>query len=223
MAKSYFRQVPDFEYVNRDPNSQISDYITVKNFFKRGKLREDIFQNISFFEKYSIKGNDRPDNVAYEVYKDSTLDWVILLSNNIMDVYNEWPLTQQAFDTYLFKKYDDYDTLYNGIHHYETREIKSSDGIIVLPEGLQVDSGYTVSYFDSNLQQLIDAGNVTIPITNYEYEERLENKKRNIYVLRPEYLNVVIDDMESIMEYQKGSTQYVSRTLKRGENIKLYQ
>ena len=75
---NYFSQVPDFEYVSRLPNSKIGDYITVKNLFKRVFLREDIYQNLTFFQKYAVVGDDRPDNVAAQVYKDSTLDWVIL-------------------------------------------------------------------------------------------------------------------------------------------------
>ena len=74
---NYFSQVPDFEYVSRLPNAKISDYITVKNLFKRVFLREDIYQNLTFFSKYSIKGEDRPDNVAYKLYDDSELDWII--------------------------------------------------------------------------------------------------------------------------------------------------
>ena len=74
MAAPYFRQVPDFEYVSRLPNAKISDYIRVKNLFKRGKLADDIFPNLSFFTKYQIEGDDRPDNVAYKVYNDSTVD-----------------------------------------------------------------------------------------------------------------------------------------------------
>jgi hypothetical protein len=61
-----------------------------------------------------------------------------------------------------------------------------------------------------------------VPITNYEYEERLENNKRNIFLLKPRYLNVVFDDLDEMMVYEKGSTQYVSETLKRGDNIRLY-
>ena len=83
---NYFNQLPDFEYVSRLPNAKISDYITVKNLFKRAFLREDIYQNLTFFTKYSIKGNDRPDNVAAEIYQDSTLDWLILLTNNIINL-----------------------------------------------------------------------------------------------------------------------------------------
>ena len=80
MSNPYFRNIPNFEYVNRGKEGQfISNFTEVKNFFKRGKLREDLFQDLTVFEKYNIKGDDRPDNVAYEIYGDATLVWVVLL------------------------------------------------------------------------------------------------------------------------------------------------
>ena len=219
---NYFQRLPDFEYVSRLPNAKISDYIRVKNLFKRGVLREDIFQNLSFFTKYEIKGNDRPDNVAAEVYGDSTLDWVILITNNIINIQSEWPMSQTDFDVYLLDKYGDYDTLYNGVHHYETEEVKNDQGVVIVPAGLQVESDYSVSYYEVLTDTLVTR-NPTITITNYEYEERLENDKRNIFILKSRYLNVVLDDMEDMMTYREGSTQYVSGTLKTAENIRLFQ
>jgi len=219
---SYFQRVPDFNYVSRLPDSKIGDYIRVKNLFKKGKLREDIFQNLAFFEKYKIVGDDRPDNVAFEVYNDSSLDWLVLLSNNVLNVQSEWPLPQTDFDRFVLDKYGDYDTLYNGIHHYETTEVKNSQGVTIIPAGLQVDSSYSVSYYDFFTDLQVTTGNLAIPVTNYEYEEKVENDKRNIFILKSRYLNIVFDDMEEIMQYKKGSTQYVSESLKTGDNIKLY-
>jgi len=220
---SYFKQVPDFEYVSRIAESKnISDYIAVKNLFKKGKIRDDIFQELAFFEKYKISGNDRPDNVAFEVYRDSNLDWVILLSNNIINVQSEWPLLQDDFDRYLIEKYGDYNTLYNGIHHYETSEVKNSQGVTVVPSGLEVSSPYTISYYDYLTSLQVDTGNIAVPVTNYDYEIKLEDAKRNIFLLKKEYLGIITNDMPEIMEYREGATQYVSSTLKRGDNIRLY-
>lgn len=219
---SYFQRVPDFNYVSRLPDSKIGDYVRVKNLFKKGKIREDIFQNVAFFEKYKIVGDDRPDNVAFEIYDDSSLDWVILLSNNILNIQSEWPLPQTDFDRFVLDKYGDYNTLYNGIHHYETIEIKNTQGVTIVPAGLQVDSSYSVSYYDFFTDLQVTTGNLATPITNYEYEEKVENDKRNIYILKSRYLNIVFDDMEEIMQYKKGSTQYASESLKNGDNIKLY-
>ena len=219
---SYFQRVPDFNYVSRLPDSKIGDYVRVKNLFKKGKIREDIFQNVAFFEKYKIVGDDRPDNVAFEVYDDSSLDWVILLSNNILNIQSEWPLPQTDFDRFVLDKYGDYNTLYNGIHHYETIEVKNTQGVTIVPAGLQVDSSYSVSYYDFFTDLQVTTGNLATPITNYEYEEKIDNDKRNIFILKSRYLNIVFDDMEEIMQYKKGSTQFVSESLKTGDNIKLY-
>jgi hypothetical protein len=220
---NYFRQVPDLEYVSRSKDAIIGEYSKVKNLFKRGKLREDIFQNLSFFTKYNIKGSDRPDNVAFKIYGDSDLDWVVLICNNILNVQSEWPMTQEVFDEYVLDKYGDYDTLYNGVHHYETLEVKNSLGVVVLPAGLQVDSDYTLTFYDSEINGYTFKTDIVVPVTNYEYEENLETNKRTIFVLKPRYLNVVKDDLEEIMTYEKGSTQYVSGTLKRADNIRLFQ
>jgi hypothetical protein len=220
---NYFNKVPNFDYISRLPNAKLSDYVRVKNLFKRAKLREDIFKELAFFERYTIEGDDRPDNVAFKIYDDSTFDWVVLVSNNIINIQSEWPLPQRDFDRFLLDKYGDYDTLYNGIHHYETQEVKNSNGVTIVPEGLEVQDGYTTSYYDFFLDQQIDTGNISVPVTNYEYEESLNNQKRIIFILKPFYLNVVINDLESILPYKEGSSQYVSEDLVRGDNIRLYQ
>ena len=225
MPKPYFENLPDFEYVNRtDDGKRISDYTTVKNLFKRGKLREDIFQNTTFFEKYQIIGDDRPDNVAEKVYGDSSLDWVVLLSNNIINIQEEWPLSQAGWDTYLLEKYgSDYDTLYNGVHHYESNEITNSQDVVIFPAGVQVGAAQSVSYWDQGSAKQVTVNPISKPVTNYAYEDKLNNEKRGIYLLKSMYLNIVFDDTEKMMRYKKGSTQYVSKSLKRAENIRLYE
>ena len=238
MANPYFRQVPNFEYVSRTTGDKyISEYIPVKNLFKRGKLREDIFGNLQFFEKYQIIGDERPDNVAFKFYNDSTLDWVVLLSNNILNIQSEWPMTQRTFDRVMLEKYGSYENLYSAIHHYETTEIRNSNGVIVLSSGLKINptwetngnfvkegNSYYYEYFDSQLDTVVQVPSTSfiVGITNFEYETQLEDNKRNIYILKPLYLNVVFNDMDDIMPYKKGSRQYINETLKRGDNIRLF-
>ena len=220
--KKYFRQVPDFDYVSRLPESKISDYVKVKNLFKKGKLRNDIFQDVTVFTKYQISGDDRPDNVAYEVYNNPDLDWIILLSNNIVNIQTEWPLPQNDLDKLLLSRYKTYENLYSGIHHYETTEVTNSQGVVIVPAGLYVASDYKTEYYDYYQDSLVTVQDAVKAVTNYEYEEEQENKKRNIFILKERYLGIVLDDMQDIMPYKNGSTQYVSGTIKRGENIRLY-
>ena len=222
MSNPYFRNLPEFEYVNRTQRGRSEgDYSVVKNFFKRGKLREDIFQDITFFTKYIVQGDDRPDTVASKVYNDPNLDWLVLMSNNIINVQSEWPMSQGDFHAYVTNKYDE-ETLYSGIHHYESREVKTTDNSIIISAGQRVGVGQSVSYYDDALGQHVRATDVALPVTNFTHEEKINNDKRNIFVLKSSYLNIVFDDLEEIMEYKKGSTQYVSETLVQGDNIRLF-
>tara|TARA_Y100000590_G_C15388206_1_gene889042 strand:- start:16 stop:684 length:669 start_codon:yes stop_codon:yes gene_type:complete len=221
MSKKYFSQIPDFQYVSRLPDATISDYINVKNLFKRGKLKDDVAADATLFTKYKVMGDARPDNVAYDFYGDQNLDWIVMISNNIMNLQNEWPLLQAEFDRYLMDKYETYENL-ESIHHYETKEIKNSSGITIVPEGLEVESDYSITYYDFLLEKEITEIDIAVPVTNLQYEEEIDNKKRDIFLIKPKYVGVVKEDMKEIMRYKKGSTEYVSKTLKKAENIKLY-
>lgn len=217
----YFKNIPDFDCVSHIEGAKISDYITVKNLFKKGKLREDIFQNLAFFTKYKIIGSERPDQVAEKFYEDPTLDWVILLCNNIVNVQTEWPLSQESLDNYLIEKYGDYETL-NAIHHYESPEIKNSQGIVLVPAGTIIPENFFIEYYDEGLGNTVYITEVAIPITNYDYEIRIEEKKGNIYVLKPNYIGIILSDAEDLGSYKIDGDQYVNSRLKKGDNIRLY-
>ena len=218
---NYFNKVPNFEYVSRLPDANISDYIPVKNLFKKGALREDIFQDLATFTKYIVSGDKRPDNVAFEFYDDSSLDWLVLASNNIVNVKTEWPMSQLEYNQYLLDKYGSYEKI-NEVHHYETVEIRNGDNVIMVQKGLKVASDYSITYFDSR-----DGGLVTKypvkTVTNYDYEESLQEKRRNIFLLKPQYLSIALDDLELIMTYKKGSSQYKTESMKTADNIRLFE
>ena len=222
MDKSYFRNVPDFNYVSRlDGQKNISEYNTVKNLFKRARIRDDIFSDLMYFTKYKIVGDDRPDQVAYKLYGDSRYDWVVLLSNNVMNVASEWPMSQASFYNYMIRKYGDESKFYD-VHHYETKEIRDSIGRIVTRAGLEVPKDYVVSYYDTELEAQVTTTDSTVSFSNYDYEVSLENDKRNIFVLKPEFLSVIKNDLDEIMPYKEGSSQFVSDSLVQGDDIRLY-
>ena len=105
-ANSYFRQLPDLDYPSlKNDRTSVYDYEIVKNLFKRAVVRDDVFGDMVNFTKYSVEGDERPDQVAYDFYGDAALDWVILTTNNIIHVRDEWPMGNQDFLTYLNGKY----------------------------------------------------------------------------------------------------------------------
>ena len=213
---SYFRQLPDLDYPSlRNDRTSAYDYQIVKNIFKRAVIRTDIFNEVTAFTKYSVQGDERPDQVAYNFYNDSALDWVILTTNNIVHLRDEWPMGSSDFSTYLNAKYSS-EQLSN-IHHYETKIIRDSKGRLIQPEGLKVPAGHSISFLDNGVLRTESS------LTSYtflEHETKLNDDKRNINILRTEYLNLFLEDFANIMEY-KESNQFVSEDLKKTENPRI--
>lgn len=136
---SYFREFPNLKYIGRvlDKNS-LTNFVDAKNIFKRAKLREDIKNIITAFTLYQIEETERPEQIAKNFYNDPELDWVVLLTNNIINVNEEWPLDNNSFYKYLIDKYGSDENLYK-IHHYETSGVRDEFNRLVVPEGLIVD------------------------------------------------------------------------------------
>ena len=218
----YFRKLPNLNYPSllktRESNT---DFIQTKNLFRRVKVREDLFANFMQFDKYKVVGDERPDNVAQKVYDNDDLDWIVLISNNIVDLNNEWPLTQYQLNEFLNDKYTPQELV--SIHHYETLELRDSRNQLILPAGIVVDEDFNLEYLSGgqvkSTNSLVD-GRPVKAVTFYDYENSLNDKKRNINVLKEEFLGIFLKDFKRIMKYDK-SSQYVNRTLKRTENPRI--
>ena len=211
---SYFRELPNLEYQSFLSSRKGSDeYLLVKNIFRRVKLRDDLQNVFTIFNKYQIQEGARPDTVAEELYGSSQYDWVVLIGAGIINVRNEWPLSDR--DIYRYSE-QLYGNDLNDVHHYETKEVKDSRGRLILPAGKIVDSTFTIPNPNITIQTL----NPVVGISNYEYEVRKNNKKRDIYVLKPSYLQQVINDTRKAMTYDR-SSQYVNDKLIRTENTRV--
>ena len=216
---NYFKQLPNFDYISRiNERKSNRDYLEVKNLFRRPLIREDIFTNFMSFTKYKIVGDERPDEVAYNVYGDEDLDWVVLLANNIINVRDEWPMSQGDFNNYLSEKYGDTGGA-DLIKHYETIQIKDSKGKIFVPKGKIVDSTFKATFLDSGTNQLVEVSPIQ-GISYRTYEERLQDDKRNINILESRFLSYVIDEVETLLDYEP-SSEYINPKLKRGSNPNL--
>ena len=213
---SYFRQLPELDYPSlANERTSAYDYQIVKNIFKRAILRDDIFNEVTAFTKYDVIGDERPDQIANLFYGDSALDWVVLTTNNIIHVRDEWPMGNQDFLTYLNEKYTA-EELAN-IHHYETKLIRTANGKLIQPAGLTVPENHLITFLDNGV--LRTESSLT-SFTFLEHETNLNDAKRSINILRQEYLNLFLEDFENIMEY-KPSNQFVSASLKKTENPRL--
>lgn len=216
---AYFDLFPDLLLPSFSDNRNSNyDYVRVKNLFKRAKIRDDFFQNATVFDKYAIVGDNRPDNVAQELYGSPQLDWIILISNNIINVREEWPMSQSDLNNYLLDKYGS--ERLQEIHHYETKEVRDSEGNLLLQAGLVVDANFQFKYSNFGTYKVLSGVNIVTSVSNYDYEVLKNDEKRTIYVLRQNYIQTVIDDMREIMTYTD-SSQFIDRRTKKGDNLRI--
>ena len=209
----YFRELPNLEYQSPLPHRSSSDeYVRVKNLFRRVKLRDDLQNVFTLFNKYEIPDGSRPELVAEELYGKPELDWVVLLTAGITHVRDQWPLSDRNIYRYCEEKYEEN---INDVRFYETIEVKDSAGRLILPAGKVVDGNFTIT----NPSDYTAILNPVIGVSNYEYEVRKNNAKRSIYILKKSYLQQYLNDMRTIMSYDK-SSQFVDRKLVRTENTR---
>ena len=213
---TYFRQLPNLDYPSlANDRTSVYDYNQVKNIFKRAVLRQDVVDSYFQFNKYLIQGDDRPDNVASKVYGDANLDWVVLTTNNIINVRDEWPMSQGDLQNYLTNKYTSAQLSY--VHHYETLQIVDSYQRLIQPKGLIVEEGHSVTFVDRGVSK---TESKTKSVSYLEYEIDLNDTKREINILQSRYVETYLRDMANIMEYKK-SEQFINRNLKKTENPRI--
>ena len=210
----YFRELPDLQYQSFLSDSLSSQsYLTVKNLFRRNKLRDDLSGVFTLFNKYEIPEGSRPDAVAEEFYGDAELDWVVLMTAGILNARDEWPLSNYNLYKYAEEKYG---SDLNSIKFYETTLVKDSSGRLILPADKVVDADFTIPDPNDYSKTLTPVRSVT----NWEYEIRKNEEKSSIYLLRREYLQQFLNDMRQIMLYDR-SSQYVTEDLARTENTRV--
>tara|TARA_Y100000004_G_scaffold193472_1_gene256098 strand:- start:12 stop:662 length:651 start_codon:yes stop_codon:yes gene_type:complete len=209
---SYFRELPNIIYQSFLKDKQSSqDYILVKNIFRRAKIRDDLQNIFTIFNKYEIPDGYRPDNVADEVYGSSSYDWVVIVTSGITNLRNEWPMSHKELYDYSERVYGND---LNAIHHYETKELKDSKGRLLIQKGLKVNENFRINDPDSESGGIL---NPVLGVSNYEYETEKNNKKRLIYILKPDYLQDVLKDMRQELFYGE-SSQYIDQKTIQTEN-----
>ena len=216
----YFRELPNLLYQSFLPDKTSSlDYTEVKNLFRRVKLRDDLQNVFTLFDKYEIPDGFRPENVAEEFYGNDELDWVVILTAGIVNVRNEWPPNSRDIFDYSFEKYGDD---LNVTRFFETKEVKNSSGTILLNKGVVVDSDFEFNYYEDTTNKYINVKGTSVRtgISNYEYETRLNDEKRSIFLLKSEYLQQFINDFRDIMIYGQ-SSQAINENLIKTENTNI--
>lgn len=187
----YFSNFPQIQYTLPSLNR----VNTVTDVTRRFVIRDFYKKNLFSFFKYDIIEGQRPDSVAYDLYGDTTLDWLILLPNEILDPYFQWPLSQNQLNDMIRKKYGSVSTAMAQVHHYEQiiqprTELVNSDGekIVVSERTLQVDQTTYISL----------AANAKRQVTAYDYELAKNEKYRTISIIDIAYVPSIVDRFRNL-------------------------
>ncbi len=175
---TYFAQFPKLQYdIKADGNVNV-----VPDIFRRIKLKDKIRDNLVILDKYDLTDGEKPEDVSFKIYGSVDYYWVVLLINGIVDRYYDWPMGFQEFEEYVNDKYENP----GEIHHYE----------VVQSSGRQ--KGDSPEDYTHTIEVNADHQNA-VSVSNYEYEQRLQNKKRQIKILNPDYLSSFIEEFEKLI------------------------
>ena len=175
----YFSSFPTIKYNLDGVNGTTND---VTDIFRRVKARSKIADNVTLFDNYDVHEGEKPEDVAYKIYGQAEYFWVVTLVNNIVNRYYDWPLDSFSFQEYVKDKYSNPD----GIHHYEVTQSsgkQTGDGPADYSHKLEVNSDYPGAQ----------------SVSNREYEQRIQDEKRQIRVLLPRHLPIFEDEFRKLI------------------------
>ena len=216
----YFRELPNMRYPSFLPDKNSSlEFVETKNLFRRIKLRDDFKNIITLFDKFEIPEGLRPDTVAEGLYGSDELDWVVLITAGITNVRNQWPLSSKEIYDYSFDKYG---TDLDNPKYWVTREIKDSKGKLIMAKDNVVDPDFSITFYDTGLSINVTKSGVEArtAVSNYEYETLLNDKKRNIFIIKPEFLQQFLNDFRDLMVYDN-SSQFINDNMIETENTSI--
>ena len=237
---AYFKHFPDIFYQSPLSHKNSSgDYVMIKNIFRRTKLKDYLAGNVSLFNKYIIEDGERPDTISESLYGSSQFDFVVVLVAGITNINQQWPVSDYQIYDITLDKYGS-EAAMNDVHHYETYEIKDSQGRQILPPNLIVDKKFKMdgsalrfgnnrfivtnqsgnNQLDDKNEYTVLTDNIARPVTNFEHEIEINEKNREIDVLQRGYITTFVNDLRDIVRYDRHS-RFINGNLSSTENTDL--
>ena len=218
----YFSLLPNIQYDQKPisyPFSE-SDFIIAKNFFRRYQIDDNLFGYSTYYKKYAVEEGEKIETIADYVYGSPFYDWVVIITNNFMNPQFAFPLDNWTLRKVVEDKYGD--DAYTGIHHYKTIETKSGEtiggkSVLALEGGLTVDKNFydsTFTYWNGTQQVTVNGNTVSESVLNYDHEVIENEKKREIYILKPIIFRRFVEEFKTRHIY-KQSSDFINKRLKK--------
>lgn len=185
----YFENYPKISYSTNNGN----DTISVVDITKRFRFREDVLKNKYILFKYTIKENEKPFELANSYYNDPTLDWILFLTNKVIDPYFDWPLNNREFQSYIEKKYGSVKQARQTIKRYEwiiQNKYVDIKGNTVPEKKINVDLAQYNTIPD-NERNIVSA---------YDEELQLNENKRQIQVIDKKFIGEITREFKDLYD-----------------------
>ena len=191
---NYFSYLPNIEISERTARSSFLDQNVIKNLYRRVSVRDDLAKYIFAYDDYVVNDGERPDSVSTKFYGTPVYDWIIILCNRYTNLYEEWPMDTTSLEDYLDRKYGS--KLYDVVQ-YETDEITDTKGNVLVKKGTVVNSNFLFTTYEG----IVHGVNKIQPLTNYDLQQRKNELKRGIKVLKNQFIQKFIDEFEELIKY----------------------
>lgn len=179
------RGLPDLLY-NFGSSAVDPEFLVTKNLWRRASLLPEYKASITMFDEYLIENGERPEDIAFKLYKNPFYNWVVLVVNDITNFHEQWPKSSSQLQEYCTSKY----TNPEATKDYITSEVKMGNNIIV-PAGKVVPSTFQVVYFNGSN---IVTANPVYPRTFYQFEEEVNSKKERIQLIKPDFVEDFVEN-----------------------------
>lgn len=206
MAK-YLDKFPKLLYTKDSKTTLITNLLT------RVSPIKGAIDSVSLFYQYDVQDGDTPEIVASKYYDDPELHWTILLFNDILDPYYDWPMEYQQFQSFIIDKYGSVESAKTTIHHYE-KKVTTTDNLtgeittktyIIDSNTYNNDEKLIQEILDSPMSRTLSNGDVVVisvskrQVDCYDYEEELNESKRKIKLIKKELIPNIINQFNQLM------------------------
>ena len=185
---SYFDMFPNIYYSAKGDGK----FTIMKDLLARVKLIANVKDNILGFDYYDVKDGETPEMIAHKYYDDPELHWTILVANEVIDYYSDWPMSVQKFEQFVKDKYSNP----QATKHHVTTEVKDANNNIIVPAGKVVASNFQVSYYNGSTTV---TANPVVSVTNAMYETEVNSKKQNIQVVKPNLIEDFVAEYKALL------------------------
>lgn len=200
---TYFSNFPNIDYAFKINRAGKPISCEIKDYFHLMKVRDDLYKYDTIYDNYYVGESERPDNISFKLYDDDQYYWVILQINDIVDYYNQWPMSIPDLEAHILRKYGG-EAESGATHHWETQVQYDNDGNVIFPGGMWVPEDYRYP------ENLGISQSPPFAVSNREHEYRLNDEKREIQVIQPKYLADLIRDYEKYAKQLKDTKSDVS-------------